>query len=45
MGRPSKLDARLSEIFVALRRMLSALRGRLFPGRPEPVPVRVKNDG
>jgi len=42
MSRPDTLDAKFSEILAALRRMLSALKGRLVPGRPEPVPVRVQ---
>jgi hypothetical protein len=41
MSLPETLDSKFSEVLAALRRIWSALKGRLVPARPVPVPVRV----
>lgn len=41
--RPNDFGEKLSEILATLRRMLSALKGRVVPA-PVPAPVRVRKD-
>jgi hypothetical protein len=42
MNRPTDPARKLTEILATLRRMLSALKGRMVPSAPVPVPVRVR---
>jgi hypothetical protein len=44
MNRSQNTDQMLSEIASALRRIWSALKERIVPSQPAPVPVTVRSD-